>query len=90
MAADGGKQSEKDDSKNDAEKPKANSGKKATGKKEAATARVPRAKKEKKPPTEGTRKSTRVGVKRNAPDEHEEEAEPKEKAPAKKSKTAKK
>lgn len=77
------------------EKPKANSGKKATGKKETKT-KAP--KKEKKPPTEGTRRSTRTAGKRSAPEpeededdeEEEEEKKPKKKAPAKKAKTAKK
>ncbi|KAL8839393.1 MAG: hypothetical protein Q9170_001787 [Blastenia crenularia] len=67
------------------EKPKANSGKKATGKKGESKAKAP--KKEKKTPTEGTRKSTRIGGKRSAPEEEEEKTE--EKAPAKKAKTAK-
>ncbi|KAL9635854.1 MAG: hypothetical protein Q9164_003204 [Protoblastenia rupestris] len=63
------------------DKPKANSGKKATGKK---TDSKPKAtKKEKKPPTEGTRRSSRVSNKRSAPAEEE-------KPPAKKAKSAKK
>ncbi|KAL8673426.1 MAG: hypothetical protein Q9168_002169 [Polycauliona sp. 1 TL-2023] len=74
-----------DDKKEEkAEKPKANSGRKATGKKADTKAKAP--KKEKKAPTEGTRKSTRIGGKRSAPEEEQKE----EKAPAKKAKTAKK
>ncbi len=82
-----------DDSKDTTEKPKANSGKKATGKKGGAKAKTP---KEKKEPATGTRRSTRIGTKRSAPEgeeeveEEEEEKEVKEKAPAKKRKTAKK
>ncbi|KAL8729661.1 MAG: hypothetical protein Q9166_004610 [cf. Caloplaca sp. 2 TL-2023] len=67
-----------------AEKPKANSGKKATGKKADTKAKAP--KKEKKAPTEGTRKSSRIGGKRSAPEEDKKE----EKTPAKKAKTTKK
>ncbi|KAL8933523.1 MAG: hypothetical protein Q9211_005736 [Gyalolechia sp. 1 TL-2023] len=67
------------------EKPKANSGKKATGKKGDGKSKA--AKKEKKTPTEGTRKSSRIGSKRSAP---EEEKKTEEKAPAKRAKTAKK
>ena len=64
------------------EKPKANTSKKATGRKESK----PKApKKEKKAPTEGTRKSARVSGKRAAEPEEEQE-----KPPAKKSKTSKK
>ncbi|KAA6415374.1 MAG: hypothetical protein FRX48_00089 [Lasallia pustulata] len=75
----------KEDAKKEkADKPKANSGKKATGKTGEAKAKAP--KKEKKVPTEGTRKSSRIGTKRSAP--AEEDA--KEKAPAKKAKSAKK
>lgn len=66
--------------KEEKEKPKANSGKKATGKKTETKARAP--KKGKALPREGTRKSSRVGTKRSAPEE--------EKAPAKKAKTGKK
>ncbi|MCJ1286792.1 hypothetical protein MMC26_006138 [Xylographa opegraphella] len=72
------------------EKPKANSGKKATGKGADIKAKTPRAKQEKKPPTEGTRKSSRVSTKRSAPLDGDEEREPEEKAPAKKSKSVKK
>ncbi|KAI4179855.1 MAG: hypothetical protein LQ346_007103 [Caloplaca aetnensis] len=75
------------------EKPKANSGKKATGKKEKGESRAKAPKKAKKTPTEGTRKSSRIGGKRSAPEEEEEEEEERteeKKAPAKKAKTAKK
>ncbi|KAL8697827.1 MAG: hypothetical protein Q9224_002129 [Gallowayella concinna] len=75
-----------DEKKEDkADKPKANSGKKATGKKAETKAKAP--KKEKKVPTEGTRKSSRIGGKRSAP---EDEDTKEEKAPAKKAKAAKK
>ncbi|KAL9011953.1 MAG: hypothetical protein Q9173_003242, partial [Seirophora scorigena] len=67
------------------EKPKANSGKKATGKKGESRAKAP--KKEKKAPTEGTRKSSRIGGKRSAP---EEEKQTEDKVPAKKAKSGKK
>ncbi|KAL8850535.1 MAG: hypothetical protein Q9221_004492 [Calogaya cf. arnoldii] len=74
-----------DDKKEEkAEKPKANSAKKATGKKADTKAKAP--KKEKKAPTEGTRKSTRISGKRSAPEEEQKE----EKTPTKKAKTAKK
>ena len=71
------------------EKPKANSAKKATGKKGDSKTKAP---KEKKELATGTRKSTRIGTKRSAPDEETEpqEKDVKEKAPAKKAKTAKK
>lgn len=75
----------KEDAKKEkADKPKANSGKKATGKTGETKAKAP--KKEKKTPTEGTRKSSRIGTKRSAPAEEDI----KEKAPAKKAKSAKK
>ncbi|KAL9604278.1 MAG: hypothetical protein Q9219_000676 [cf. Caloplaca sp. 3 TL-2023] len=74
-----------DDKQEEKEKPKANSGKKATGKKGDSKAKAP--KKEKKTPTEGTRKSSRIGGKRSAP---EEEKKTEEKTPAKKAKTGKK
>jgi len=76
--------------KEEAERPKANSGKKATGKKGDTKAKTARAKKEKKPPTEGTRKSSRVSTKRSAPVDDAEESELEKKAPTKKSKTTKK
>lgn len=80
---------ENGDKSEEKEKPKANSGKKATGKKAESKPKAP--KKEKKQPTEGIRKSTRVSNKRVAPQEEEEEEEEKEeKAPAKKAKTGKK
>ena len=63
------------------EKPKANSGKKATGKKADSKPKAPR--KETKPPTEGTRKSSRIGNKRSAPADEEKPA-------AKKAKNGKK
>ncbi|KAL9585054.1 MAG: hypothetical protein Q9212_001744 [Teloschistes hypoglaucus] len=75
----------KDDKKEEKEKPKANSAKKATGKKAETKAKAP--KKDKKTPTEGTRKSTRISGKRSAP---EDDKKTEEKAPAKKVKTAKK
>ena len=65
-----------------ADKPKANSGKKATGKTGETKATAPKGK---KAPTEGTRKSSRIGTKRTAPAEDET----KEKVPAKKAKSAK-
>ncbi|MCJ1389017.1 NAD(+) salvage pathway protein [Xylographa bjoerkii] len=84
-----GKEDLEEEPKGEAEKPKANSGKKATGKKADTKAKTTRSKKEKKPPTEGTRKSSRVSTKRSAPVDDEEESEPEKKAPAKKSKSAK-
>lgn len=83
-----------EEAKEPIEKPKANSGKKAAVKKDTTKAKTTKARKGKKPPTEGTRKSARVGSKRTAPveDEAEEESEEetvKPKAPAKKAKTAK-
>jgi len=84
-----------EDAKEPTEKPKANSGKKAAGKKDTTRAKTTEAKKEKKPPTEGTRKSARVGSKRTAPVEDEaaeegDEETVKRKAPAKKAKNTKK
>lgn len=84
MKADEPEEKKEDAKKEKADKPKANSGKKATGKTGEIKAKAP--KKEKKTPTEGTRKSSRIGTKRNAPAEEGT----KEKAPAKKAKSAKK
>ncbi|KAL8920549.1 MAG: hypothetical protein Q9208_006171 [Pyrenodesmia sp. 3 TL-2023] len=85
-ASDDKQEEEKKDEKK--EKPKANSGKKATGKKEKGESKAKAPKKEKKTPTEGTRKSSRIGGKRSAPEEEEKTEE--KKTPAKKAKTAKK
>jgi hypothetical protein len=72
------------DDKSTAEKPKVNSGKRATGKKGGDDSKPSKASKEKKPPTEGTRKSFRISAKRSAPEEKKEEA------PTKKQKASKK
>ncbi|KAL8753614.1 MAG: hypothetical protein Q9184_005372 [Pyrenodesmia sp. 2 TL-2023] len=85
-ASDDKQEEEKKDEKK--EKPKANSGKKATGKKEKGESKAKAPRKEKKTPTEGTRKSSRIGGKRSAPEEEEKIEE--KKTPAKKAKTAKK
>lgn len=74
MKEDGGEEEKED-------KPKANSGKKATAKKADSKPKAP--KKEKKPPAEGTRKSSRVSNKRSAD-------APEEQPAAKKSKNGKK
>lgn len=84
-----------EDAREPIEKLKANSGKKPAGKKDTRKAKTAKARKEKKTPTEGIRKSARVGSKRTAPveDEAAEESEEetvKPKAPAKKARTTKK